>query len=440
MTTTGNTSSSTTALFAWGQGEDGQLGFDDARVNDLDYSVDAPRRVDVADVAAIASGSRNSFAVTSSGETYAWGWNSHRATSLTVEECDELFVPTPRRAKTTSATRATTISAGGWHGVCASDEGVYGWGGNEYHQAGSNASDGTGAGGDQGDAPDRDWAPARHIVSPMRRVALPEGAKRVIQVSCGGMASFALSEDGRVWEWGQPLEEEEPRATPQLVRGCERRVVAEIAAGSFHLLLRTENGEVLSYGNGMYGQLGTGATAASDVPRVVETFGRVGVAKIAAGGWHSAAVTAGGEIYTWGRGEYGRLGHGDDCRDKVVPERVELDLGDEALNFIVDVSLGGSHSCALTRDGRVVSWGRATYGRLGRVVDPDAASCGVPGVVVFPPLPDGGRWRVFALACGGRHTLAAANQGWRPNDRDDRPTGMTERPNGIAFPRSSFAI
>ena len=161
----------------------------------------------------------------------------------------------------------------------------------------------------------------------------------------------------------------------------------------------------------MYGQLGTGATAASDVPRVVETFGRVGVAKIAAGGWHSAAVTAGGEIYTWGRGEYGRLGHGDDCRDKVVPERVELDLGDEALNFIVDVSLGGSHSCALTRDGRVLSWGRATYGRLGRVVDPDASSCGVPGVVVFPPLPDGGRWRVFALACGGRHTLAAANQG-----------------------------
>ena len=417
MTTTRHTSSSTTALFAWGCGEDGQLGFDDARVGDLDYSVDAPRRVDVADVVAVASGSRNSFAVTSAGETYAWGWNSHRATSLTVDECDELFVPTPRRAKTTSASaRATTISAGGWHAVCVSDDGeVYGWGGNEYHQAGSR-SNASGGKGDEAAAAaavaDRDWAPARHIVSPMRRVMLPEGAKRVVQVSCGGMASFALSEDGRVWEWGQPLEEEEPRATPRLVRGCERRVVAEIAAGSFHLLLRTQNGEVLSYGNGMYGQLGTGATAASDVPRVVETFGRVGVVKIAAGGWHSAAVTAGGELYAWGRGEYGRLGHGDDCRDKVVPERVELNLGeDEALNFIVDVSLGGSHSCALTRDGRVASWGRATYGRLGRVVDPDMPSCGVPGVVVFPPLPDGRRWRVFALACGGRHTLALANAG-----------------------------
>ena len=373
-------------------------------------------------------GAGNSFAVTSSGETYAWGWNSHRATSLTVEECDELFVPTPRRAKTTSATRATTISAGGWHGVCASDEGVYGWGGNEYHQAGSNASDGTGAGGDEGAAPDRDWAPARHIVSPMRRVALPEGAKRVIQVSCGGMASFALSEDGRVWEWGQPLEEEEPRATPQLVRGCERRVVAEIAAGSFHLLLRTENGEVLSYGNGMYGQLGTGATAASDVPRVVETFGRVGVAKIAAGGWHSAAVTAGGEIYTWGRGEYGRLGHGDDCRDKVVPERVELDLGDEALNFIVDVSLGGSHSCALTRDGprrlvgsRHVRTSRSRR-RSGR------------GVVRRPRrrrLPAASRRRTMArLRVGVRRSThprrreprVTTDRPGRPTDRDDRTT------------------
>ena len=97
MTTRGNTSSSTTALFAWGQGEDGQLGFDDARVNDLDYSVDAPRRVDVADVAAIASGSRNSFAVTSSGRRTRGGGIHTRATSLTVEECDELLADAETR-------------------------------------------------------------------------------------------------------------------------------------------------------------------------------------------------------------------------------------------------------------------------------------------------------------------------------------------------------
>jgi alpha-tubulin suppressor-like RCC1 family protein len=35
------------------------------------------------------------------------------------------------------------------------------------------------------------------------------------------------------------------------------------------------------------------------------------VADIAAGGWHSMALTADGQIHVWGRGEYGRLGVGD---------------------------------------------------------------------------------------------------------------------------------
>ena len=34
------------------------------------------------------------------------------------------------------------------------------------------------------------------------------------------------------------------------------------------------------------------------------------VVRIACGSTHSAAITADGELYTWGRGNYGRLGHG----------------------------------------------------------------------------------------------------------------------------------
>ena len=42
---------------------------------------------------------------------------------------------------------------------------------------------------------------------------------------------------------------------------------------------------------------------------------------IAAGSSHSAAVTSSGELYTWGFGEYGRLGHGD-CATQLLPKRV----------------------------------------------------------------------------------------------------------------------
>lgn len=406
------------ALFAWGCGEDGQLGLDDARSTARERCAASPRRVALeattpasasrrgeATPRAPACGSRNSMCATTTGELYAWGWNSHRALSFGWQECDALFVDAPRRSRLEVGEggrrlEVAAAASGGWHALCVDADGaVWGWGGNEYAQAGRADAE---AEARSAAIPDRDWAPARALISPARMIPLPFA---VSAVSCGGMSSFALLRDGRVFEWGLTSEEEEPREEPAHLPTLDKHVV-EIAAGSFHLLMRTRNGEVLSYGNGMYGQLGLGAFSAADKPRVIETFGRVGVAKIAAGGWHSAAVTAGGLLYTWGRGEYGRLGHGDDCKDKVVPQLV--DLGEDESNFIADVALGGSHSCAITCEGHVLSWGRNTLGRLGRVVSDPSPSCGHPGRVVFPPLPGGRFWRVDKISCGGRHTLAVA--------------------------------
>ena len=48
---------------------------------------------------------------------------------------------------------------------------------------------------------------------------------------------------------------------------------------------------------------------------------------IAAGGSHSAAIGEHGELYTWGKGRYGRLGHGDgeeQLRPKVINELIQI--------------------------------------------------------------------------------------------------------------------
>lgn len=45
------------------------------------------------------------------------------------------------------------------------------------------------------------------------------------------------------------------------------------------------------------------------------------VVDIAAGGAHSACITASGELFTWGKGRYGRLGHGD-SEDQLKPKLV----------------------------------------------------------------------------------------------------------------------
>jgi E3 ubiquitin-protein ligase HERC3 len=43
---------------------------------------------------------------------------------------------------------------------------------------------------------------------------------------------------------------------------------------------------------------------------------------ISTGDWHNAAVTESGDLYTWGRGDCGQLGHGDD-RNRWAPLLLE---------------------------------------------------------------------------------------------------------------------
>ena len=48
-----------------------------------------------------------------------------------------------------------------------------------------------------------------------------------------------------------------------------------------------------------------------ETPRLIEALRSKRVRDIACGSSHSAAIISNGELYTWGMGEYGRLGHGD---------------------------------------------------------------------------------------------------------------------------------
>jgi alpha-tubulin suppressor-like RCC1 family protein len=82
------------------------------------------------------------------------------------------------------------------------------------------------------------------------------------------------------------------------------------------------------------------------------------------------------------------------------------DIKKNTRNAIVDVALGGSHSCFLDSGGAVWTVGRNNHGRLGRVAH--GKWTGTPGRVVFPPPRGGGEWACESIVAGGRHTLAVA--------------------------------
>lgn len=63
-----------------------------------------------------------------------------------------------------------------------------------------------------------------------------------------------------------------------------------------------------------------------------------------------------GNLYTFGTGKYGCLGHGD-TKAEVLPKLVSFFSKNQLK--VVDVACGASHTVALTSDGRLWSWGRA---------------------------------------------------------------------------------
>lgn len=60
---------------------------------------------------------------------------------------------------------------------------------------------------------------------------------------------------------------------------------------------------VWAFGDGDYGKLGIGNTAAETKPVLVSKLNDVGIKKIAAGTHFSVALSKTGVVYTWGQGK-----------------------------------------------------------------------------------------------------------------------------------------
>lgn len=127
------------------------------------------------------------------------------------------------------------------------------------------------------------------------------------------------------------------------------------------------------------------------------------IALVAAGEAHSVAVSASGDVWTWGKGRSGQLGLLD-LQDRLAPSQV--DLAHAAASPCVLVAAGGHHTVAVTADGSLLAWGCGSHGQLG--LGGDVACCLRPARVCTGGL---GSSRVVIAACGSAHTLAATENG-----------------------------
>ena len=103
--------------------------------------------------------------------------------------------------------------------------------------------------------------------------------------------------------------------------GGERAV--SVSAGAGHSLALTADGAVWSWGFGGGRQLGHGDEQNQLLPKKVEAFAGRRVVAVSAGQHHSIAFAADGAVSTWGGGERGCLGHGEDLSNQLLPKKVE---------------------------------------------------------------------------------------------------------------------
>ncbi|RVW85032.1 PH, RCC1 and FYVE domains-containing protein 1 [Vitis vinifera] len=156
------------------------------------------------------------------------------------------------------------------------------------------------------------------------------------------------------------------RADLLLPKPLESNVVLDvhhIACGVRHAALVTRQGEVFTWGEESGGRLGHGVGRDVIQPRLVESLAFTSVDFVACGEFHTCAVTMAGELFTWGDGTHnaGLLGHGTDV-SHWIPKRISGPL--EGLQ-VASVTCGPWHTALVTTTRQLFTFGDGTFGVLG---------------------------------------------------------------------------
>jgi alpha-tubulin suppressor-like RCC1 family protein len=207
-------------------------------------------------------------------------------------------------------------------------------------------------------------------------------------------------------------------AAPRLLELSSRVMFVKVACGHRHVLLLTKYGEVYSFGNGSAGRLGHGDdNSIIEIPKKIEALEGGGVEMIACGRDHSIVATKNGLSFGFGWGERGRIGLGDvgaiTTPRMIIVDGSSLEVDGHAgavssTVIIRGIAAGREHSLLLDQEGRVYAMGSGECGQLGLF---DTAS-GIDLCCLYPQrIVHGLEAHVVQIAAGEMHSAALDSLG-----------------------------
>jgi alpha-tubulin suppressor-like RCC1 family protein len=213
------------------------------------------------------------------------------------------------------------------------------------------------------------WAPGHNDVP---EVVTTLNCQDVVQLAAGASHTFALTATGQVYAWGDgnlglgPNIKAEKNPTlntylTSLTGGTSSGV--EITAGSTTggILI---NGQAYAWGFNAQDQCGCNSTASQIFTPIKVDQGSLSFKWIDQGGnldnnGHTLAIDTNGNIWAWGANSSGQLGNGNTINQNQPVQVLGLPSN------IVDVRAGGAHSLALDANGNVWAWGSNSNGQVG---------------------------------------------------------------------------
>ncbi|KAK7747479.1 hypothetical protein SLS53_001734 [Cytospora paraplurivora] len=326
------------------------------------------------------------------------------------------------------------LACGGMHTVALTkDNKILTWGVNDQGALGRDTTwDGGVRDADAADSDDdleefENMNPVESTPAEVNTKNIAPGIK-FVKVVASDSASFALTEDGRVYGWGtfrssdgilgftkDILVQKEPYLLP------ESKKIVDIAAGSNHVMTLNNKGKVESWGAPEQNQLGRRVVqrdmkASALRPGGVAFKRGVKITKIACGSYHSFAIDDRGRLYSWGLNNFGELGveHGAGQDSAVVLEPTLV--ASLAEYKIAQVSGGEHHSIACTEDGKLVAWGRIDGLQTGLTRDKFNEDNTIydehnrPRILKIPTVHEG-LPHIVSVACGTDNSFAVTEDG-----------------------------